>query len=139
MSETSNQEKMLLDAIQALRNEIATLTERVSALEAGSQSGSVAESATCDLSGTTTAPAEPAPVVATAPAPQSGDAAAPTPGPPAEEISEELLLVISAAIAAFLGKRPHIRQIRLLHTGAWAQQGRVSIQASHTFLVRHEQ
>jgi methylmalonyl-CoA carboxyltransferase large subunit len=56
-----------------------------------------------------------------------------------EEISEELLLVISAAIAAFLGKRPHIRQIRLLHSGAWAQQGRVSIQASHSLQLRHEQ
>lgn len=62
-------------------------------------------------------------------------AAAPVPVPPAppeeEEISEELVLVLSAAIAAFLGKKPHIRQIRLLRSPAWAQQGRVTIQASH--------
>ncbi len=51
--------------------------------------------------------------------------------PPAA-ITEEELLAISAAIGAYLGVRAHIRQIRLLSTNAWAQQGRVSIQASHT-------
>lgn len=52
------------------------------------------------------------------------------PAPPA--ITEDELVAISAAIGAFLGVRAHIRQIRLLSTTAWAQQGRVSIQASHT-------
>ena len=47
-------------------------------------------------------------------------------------ITEEELIVISAAIGAYLGVRAHIRQIRLVSTTAWAQQGRVSIQASHT-------
>src|ERR1043165_8528076 len=47
------------------------------------------------------------------------------------EITEEELLAISAAIAAYLGVRAHIRQIRLISSPAWAQQGRVSIQASH--------
>ena len=66
-----------------------------------------------------------------------------TPQPPPQEvreegIPEEVLLVMSAAIAAFLGKRPHIRQIRLIGSGAWAQQGRVSIQASHALSIRHE-
>src|SRR5450631_2496404 len=46
-------------------------------------------------------------------------------------IAEEELLAIAAAIGAYLGVRAHIRQIRLLSTTAWAQQGRVSIQASH--------
>jgi methylmalonyl-CoA carboxyltransferase large subunit len=46
-------------------------------------------------------------------------------------IAEEELLAISAAIGAYLGVRAHIRQIRLVSTSAWAQQGRVSIQASH--------
>ena len=46
-------------------------------------------------------------------------------------ISEEELLAISAALAAWLGVQAHIRQIRLIRTGAWAQQGRVTIQASH--------
>ena len=47
-------------------------------------------------------------------------------------ITEEELLAISAAIGAYLGVRAHIRQIRLLSSNAWAQQGRVSIQASHS-------
>jgi len=55
----------------------------------------------------------------------------------AEGLSEELLLVISAAIAAFLGKRPHIRQIHMLGSTAWAQQGRVTIQASHARSAQH--
>jgi methylmalonyl-CoA carboxyltransferase large subunit len=49
----------------------------------------------------------------------------------ADGLSEELVLVISAAIAAYLGKKPHIRQIRLLRSDAWAQEGRATIQASH--------
>jgi methylmalonyl-CoA carboxyltransferase large subunit len=49
----------------------------------------------------------------------------------AEELSEEILLVLSAAIAAYLGKKAPIRQIRLLRSDAWAQQGRTTIQASH--------
>jgi methylmalonyl-CoA carboxyltransferase large subunit len=51
--------------------------------------------------------------------------------PAVAEITEEELLAISAAIGAYLGVRAHIRQIRLVSTSAWAQQGRVSIQASH--------
>ena len=46
-------------------------------------------------------------------------------------ISEDEVLIISAAIAAWLGVQAHIRQIRLIRSGAWAQQGRVTIQASH--------
>jgi methylmalonyl-CoA carboxyltransferase large subunit len=53
----------------------------------------------------------------------------------ADGLSEELVLVISAAIAAYLGKKPHIRQIRLLRSDAWAQQGRATIQASHALSV----
>jgi methylmalonyl-CoA carboxyltransferase large subunit len=55
-----------------------------------------------------------------------------TPEPPRQPvITEEELLAISAALGAYLGVRPHIRQIRLVSTPVWAQQGRVSIQASH--------
>ena len=43
--------------------------------------------------------------------------------------------MISAAIAAFVGKKAHIRQIRLIGSAAWAQQGRVTIQASHALSV----
>ena len=49
----------------------------------------------------------------------------------AEGITEEEVLAISAAVAAYLGVRAHIKQIRLIGGNAWAQQGRVSIQASH--------
>ena len=59
-----------------------------------------------------------------------GGAAVAVAQPPAE-ISEEELIAISAAIGAYLGVRAHIREIRLVGTSAWAQQGRVSIQASH--------
>ena len=65
---------------------------------------------------------------------QEVKAAAP---PPADTVSEELALVIAAAVAAYLGKRPRIRQIRLLGSAAWAQQGRVSIQASHGIVLQH--
>jgi len=47
------------------------------------------------------------------------------------EISEEELLAMSAAIAAYLGVRVRIRQIRLVGSRIWAQEGRASIQASH--------
>lgn len=66
-------------------------------------------------------------------------AALPAPGPaagmptqaPQDGIREEELLAISAAIAAFLGVRARIRNVRLVHSATWAQVGRVHIQASH--------
>jgi methylmalonyl-CoA carboxyltransferase large subunit len=82
----------------------------------------------------------PAPVVAAAPPPTPPPTPAPAPAPEPvpppvvvveEEISEEVMLAISAAVAAFLGERAHVRQIRLATSGAWAQHGRVSIAASH--------
>jgi methylmalonyl-CoA carboxyltransferase large subunit len=76
-----------------------------------------------ELEGRTAAPRPaPAPPAAAVPA-----AAVPAP----EGITEEEVLAISAAVAAYLGVRAHIRQIRLLSSNAWGQQGRVSIQASH--------
>lgn len=56
-------------------------------------------------------------------------AVAPVVGP---GITEEELLAISAAIGAFLGIQAHIRYVRLVSTNAWSQQGRLSIQASHS-------
>ncbi len=55
---------------------------------------------------------------------------------PDHEITPELLLVMSAAIAAFLGKNVRIRRARFISNigpSSWSQQGRVSIQSSHTF------
>jgi methylmalonyl-CoA carboxyltransferase large subunit len=73
--------------------------------------------------------------IAAAPAPAEAHLAAVPPvvaEPAPAGITEEELLAISAAIGAYLGVRAHIRQIRLLSSNAWAQQGRVSIQASHS-------
>jgi methylmalonyl-CoA carboxyltransferase large subunit len=57
----------------------------------------------------------------------------PTPVPVEQktEIAPEIILAISAAVAAFLGKRASIHQIRLTGTTAWAAQGRATVQASH--------
>lgn len=48
-----------------------------------------------------------------------------------KRVSDEVILVIGAAIAAFLGKKAHIRHVHLLGSASWSQQGRVTIQASH--------
>jgi methylmalonyl-CoA carboxyltransferase large subunit len=58
---------------------------------------------------------------------------APAPQPPAVEtgVRPEIVLAISAAVAAFLGKRASIRQIRLTGETPWAMQGRATVQASH--------
>jgi methylmalonyl-CoA carboxyltransferase large subunit len=53
------------------------------------------------------------------------------PQPLQEQITKETMLLIAAAVAAYLGERAHIRVVRLVPSHAWAQQGRVSIQASH--------
>ena len=50
-------------------------------------------------------------------------------------MTDDEMLAVSAAIAAYLGVRAHIRQIRLVSTSAWAQQGRVSIPASHSLMA----
>jgi methylmalonyl-CoA carboxyltransferase 12S subunit len=46
-------------------------------------------------------------------------------------VPPEIVLAITAAVAAFLGKRATIHQIRLSGTTAWAMQGRATVQASH--------
>ena len=50
-------------------------------------------------------------------------------------ISEDEVLALSAAVAAFLGLHAHIRQIRLIRSGNWALQGRATIQGSH--ILKH--
>ena len=97
-----NDQEHLLAVIDALRAEVRSLGARVGELEAR-------------LSALT---------VAAAASPTSART-------PQDEISEEELLAISAAIAAFLGVRARIRQVRLVHSATWAQVGRVHIQASH--------
>ena len=51
-----------------------------------------------------------------------------------EQITPELLMVISAAIAAYLGKNVRIRRARFLdpqQLNAWGQSSRVVVQSSH--------
>ena len=56
-----------------------------------------------------------------------------------QEITPELLMIMSASIAAYLGKNVHIRRARFISEqgpSSWSQMGRVSIQTSHTFSIK---
>jgi len=113
----------LAGMLEQLRAEMMEMSQRLAALEKrnGGKNGAPA------AAGQPAAAAEPLAAAAERPAAPPVHA---EPVPAA--ITEEELLAISAAIGAYLGVRAHIRQIRLLSTNAWAQQGRVSIQASHS-------
>jgi methylmalonyl-CoA carboxyltransferase 12S subunit len=105
--------KDLAEALEKVQAQLAALSERVERLETAASKPTVYNEAVS------------APIpVAEEPAPQPEPAARP-------EITEEELLAISAALGAYLGVRVRIKQIRLLGSHAWSQQGRVSIQASH--------
>jgi methylmalonyl-CoA carboxyltransferase large subunit len=102
MVETIPQE--LASTLEELRQQVASLSARLAKME------------------------QPAPAVSAA----ASAAAVPAPAAEASEgITEEELLAISGALAAYLGVRVHIRQIRLISSNAWASQGRATIQASH--------
>jgi len=45
-----------------------------------------------------------------------------------QEIPEEVVLAISAAVASFLGHRAKVKQVHYRTGQAWAQQGRVAVQ-----------
>lgn len=57
-----------------------------------------------------------------------------------EEASPETLLLIAAAVTAFLGKKVRIRSAKMLYShesfNAWSQQGRAVVQASHNVAQR---
>ena len=103
----------LADLMQALRAEVRTLAERVAELER--HAGAVVATA-------------PTPAATAAPTGGVTAAAVPSARP---EPTEEDLLVIAAAVAAFLGVRARIRQVRLIQSTAWAQVGRATVHASH--------
>jgi len=50
------------------------------------------------------------------------------------EVTEEVLLAISAACAAFLGKRATIKQVHLRRGSTWVSQGRAAVHQSHADL-----
>jgi len=87
-----------------------------------------------------------APASAPAPVPTTAPVIAVQPAPKApepekvEEVTPETIMILTAAVAAFLGKRARIRSARMVRTApssAWAQQGRVFVQASHNLGVIH--
>ena len=107
--------KSLREELDALRAHLTSLTSKIAELEGADTAAPPAADVAVESA---------APVAAAAP-------------PEPEEISDEILLALSAAVAAYLGKRAHIRTVRLLSSTAWAQQGRVNIQASHRLNVPH--
>ncbi len=118
---TELQTKDTVNELESLKTALAAILNRISSLEAAIQ------------------PPVPAPAAVAAPAPAAPATIAAPVVEEVEEIGDEVMLAISAAVAAFLGERAHIRTVRLARTGAWAQQGRVFIQASHRISVQHHQ
>jgi methylmalonyl-CoA carboxyltransferase large subunit len=100
----------LRNALDDIRRSLCDLARRIERLESA---------ATTPLTTAVGGPASTA-VSPAAVSPAAGD-----------DVSEEIMLVIAAAVAAFCGERAHLRQVRLISSQAWAQQGRVSVQASH--------
>jgi methylmalonyl-CoA carboxyltransferase large subunit len=105
----------VLKALAAIQDELAGLSRRVAALEAAAEAQSAAPPT---------------------PFPAAARTAAPTADVP---LSDEIVMVLAAAVAAFLGKKAHIRRIQLLGSNVWAQQGRVTIQASHALSTARSQ
>ena len=108
----------LAETLARLQEQIAEVSRRLGKLE--SQAAPEANAVEAEI-----------PAAAAPPPPVPVDAAVPEPAPTAAPITEEELIAISAVLGAYFGVRVHIRQIRLVSTRAWSQQGRVSIQASH--------
>lgn len=47
---------------------------------------------------------------------------------PRPEVSEEVVVAISAAVAAYLGHRAKLKAVRYSTSPTWAQQGRAAVQ-----------
>ena len=121
--------------INALRAEVRGLASRVATLEQGHGGGAAAAAAagpaamSAAMSATTAATTPAATSTTTTAAPPATAPAAPPAKQP--EATEDDLLVIAAAVAAYLGVRARIRQVRLIQSTAWAQVGRATVHASH--------
>lgn len=50
---------------------------------------------------------------------------------PADEVPEEVAVVIAAAVAAYLGTRAKAKRVRVRRGSGWATQARSDIQHSH--------
>ena len=51
------------------------------------------------------------------------------------EVTEEVLLAVSAACAAYLGERATVKQVHLRRGSTWASQGRAAAQQPHAELA----
>jgi len=51
---------------------------------------------------------------------------------PEEAMDADTVLAVAGALAAYFGKKPKIRSIRLLGSDVWAHQGRASTQAAYS-------
>lgn len=47
------------------------------------------------------------------------------------EISEDILMAISAAVSAYLGNRGKVKAVKLVRHRTWAAQGRQHVQTHH--------
>jgi hypothetical protein len=61
--------------------------------------------------------------------------------PKSASVKPEIVVALTAAATAFLGKKARVRSAQLLpnaqeNAGAWAQQGRVIVQTSHNMRPR---
>ena len=117
MSESLPKSDDLRTTLESVQSQLAALAEQVAGLEKSSTPVAAPSAA-----------AAPSVVVTKAETLSATSSVAKQAG-----ISDEELLAVSAAIAAWLGVQAHIRQIRLIHSGVWSQQDRVTIQASHKF------
>lgn len=79
------------------------------------------------------------PIVQTVATPPPVVAAGPTPAK-RPEVTPEVMLVIAAAVTAFLGKKVRVRSAKILYShesfNPWSQQGRAVVQASHNVAQR---
>jgi methylmalonyl-CoA carboxyltransferase large subunit len=127
VSELRSDTERKLDALTGALNALQTQAARLS------QSPAVAIK---PVAAPVPAPAAKADAVLAAPALKSA-----TPQAAAEEITPELLVVMAAAVTAFLGKKVRIRSAKMLQSpyeivNPWSQQGRVFVQASHNLRSR---
>lgn len=62
------------------------------------------------------------------------------PAKPKAEVTDDIAMVIAAAVSAFMGHKARIKTIRhyedALATEGWRVQGRVAVQASHRMPAR---
>lgn len=112
------------DRQQATERQLSELTATIKALEA--QVAELSKSAAPRPTSKVAAPA-----AAAQPNKESNKA----------EVTPEILVVLAAAVTAFLGKEVRIRSAKMLQSpyevvNPWSQLGRVVVQASHNLHIR---